>query len=299
MARQLRVRPAAADRVPAGGRDHEQLPLRQPLLDAFEVLYEAEGLPSYLLPFDLERIYGGIGFPDPVVYSNFVTSIDGVATLGDTPSAGSVLSAKNPGDRFLMALLRACADAVLVGAGTLRATPGHLWTAGHVYPALAASFAGLRRSLGRSAEPRLVVLTSSGDLDVSHTALKQGATILTTAAGAQALHDRVPAACEVRSLTEGDRVDVARAVDELRNDGRRVVLTEGGPHVMGELIKARLLDEAFVTVSPVLAGRDQKTRFGMVEGVELLPAAGVWTRLLSARRHGDLLFLRYGLPGKR
>jgi len=84
------------------------------------------------------------------VFSNFVTSIDGVATLGETQSAGSVLSAKNPGDRFLMALLRACADVVLLGAGTLRSTPGHLWTAGHVYPALAESFAGLRRSLGRS-----------------------------------------------------------------------------------------------------------------------------------------------------
>jgi len=230
------------------------------------------------------------------VYSNFVTSIDGVATLGDTPSAGSLLSAKNPGDRFLMALLRACADAVLIGAGTLRATPGHLWTAGHVYPALAESFAGLRRSLGRSPEPRLVILTSSGNIEVSHMALKQGATILTTAAGVRALQGRVPAACDLRSLTDGDHVDVARVVDEVRGEGHRVVLTEGGPHLMGELIKAKLLDEAFLTISPVLAGRGQDARFGMVQGVELLPKAGVWTRLLSARRHGELLFLRYGLP---
>jgi riboflavin biosynthesis pyrimidine reductase len=88
---------------------------------------------------------------------------------------------------------------------------------------------------------------------------------------------------------------MAKVVEELRNDGHRVVLTEGGPHVMGELIKAGLLDESFLTISPVLAGRDGETRLGMVEGVELLPGAGVWTRLLSARRHGDHLFLRYGL----
>jgi riboflavin biosynthesis pyrimidine reductase len=231
-----------------------------------------------------------------VVYSNFVSSIDGVATLGDVPSAGSVLSAKQPGDRFLMALLRACADAVLLGAGTLRSTPGHLWTAGHVYPALADSFAALRRSLGRAPEPRLVVLTASGNIDVSHAALRQGATILTTAAGAHALRGRVPDACDVRALGEDDHVEIARVVEELRNDGHRVVLTEGGPHVMGELIRARLLDEAFLTVSPVLAGRGGDERFGMVEGVELLPRAGVWTRLLSTRRHGDHLFLRYGLP---
>jgi len=100
----------------------------------------------------------------------------------------------------------------------------------------------------------------------------------------------------VRSLTDGDRLDMAQAVEEMRHDGHRVVLTEGGPHVMGELIKAGLLDEAFLTISPVLAGRDEERRLGMVEGLELLPKAGVWTRLLSARRHGDLLFLRYALP---
>ena len=265
------------------------------LLDAFEVLYEEEGLHSYLLPFDLERIYGGIGFRDFTVYSNFVTSIDGVATLGSTTSAGSILSAKNLGDRFLMALLRACADAILLGAGTLRATPGHLWTPAHVYPALADSFAGLRRSLGRSPEPRLVVLTARGDLDFSHPALQHGATILTTPAGAEALAGRVPVYCDVTALADGDHVDLTKAVDELRNRGHKVLLTEGGPHVMGGLIAARLLDEAFLTISPVLAGRDHELRMGMIEGVELLPASGLWTRLLSARRHGGYLFLRYSL----
>jgi len=61
------------------------------------------------------------------------------------------------------------------------------------------------------------------------------------------------------------------------------------------MIEANLLDEVFLTVSPVLAGRDKEERFGMVEGVELLPAKGTWSKLLSARRHGDYLFLRYGL----
>jgi riboflavin biosynthesis pyrimidine reductase len=230
-----------------------------------------------------------------VLYSNFVTSIDGVAALG-SDSAGSVLSGKHPGDRFLMALLRACADTVLLGAGTLRASPGHLWTPEHVYPALAESFAGLRRSLGRSLEPRLAVLTSSGELDFSHPALRHGATILTTAAGARVVAARAPDTCDVAALGDGEHVDVTRAVDELRNRRHHAVLTEGGPHVMGELIRARLLDEAFVTVSPVLAGRGKGERLGMVEGVELLPNAGIWTRLLSARRHGGHLFLRYGLP---
>jgi len=44
----------------------------------------------------------------------------------------------------------------------------------------------------------------------------------------------------------------------------------------------------------VVAGRADEPRFGMVEGIELLPAKGAWSKLLSARKHGDYLFLRYG-----
>ncbi|HEV8675498.1 MAG TPA: dihydrofolate reductase family protein, partial [Methylomirabilota bacterium] len=80
--------------------------------------------------------------------------------------------------------------------------------------------------------------------------------------------------------------------------GYEAILTEGGPHVMGELIGRDLLDEAFVTISPVIAGRDGEPRLGMVAGAELLPGRGLWTKLLSARRHGDFLFLRYGLKDR-
>ena len=264
-------------------------------MEAFEVLYETEGLPSYPLPFELERVYNGLGFPSEVVYSNFVSSIDGVATLGEGPSAGSTISAKNPADRFLMALLRACADAVLLGAGTLRATPGHLWTPAHVFPQLADSFAALRRSLGRSSEPRLVLVTGRGDVDASHVAVAHGALVVTTAAGAANLEGRLPPSAEVAVVGEGDRVDLAEVLTRLRDRGLGVILTEGGPHVMGELIERQLLDEVFLTVSPVIAGRDHARRLGMVEGEELLPDRGAWSRLLSARRHGDYLFLRYSL----
>ena len=265
------------------------------VLEAFEVLFEAEDLPRYLLPFDLERIYGGIGFAEEVVYSNFVTSIDGVAALGNGHSAGSVISAKNVADRFLMGLLRACADCVLIGGGTLEATPGHHWTAGHVAPQFADSFAALRRSLGRTPDPRLVVVTAHGKVDATHVAVKAGATVVTSEAGAKRLEGKLPEGCEIVAAGSGEDVDVERAFDALRGRGFNVILTEGGPSLMGHLLKAQALDEMFLTVSPVVAGRDKENRLGMVEGVELLPKAGLWTRLLSARRHGDYLFLRYGL----
>jgi riboflavin biosynthesis pyrimidine reductase len=230
-----------------------------------------------------------------VVYSNFVTSIDGVASLGDGKSAGSVISAKAVSDRFLMGLLRACADAVLIGGGTLAATPGHHWTAEHVAPQFAESFAALRRSQGRSVDPRLVVMTAHGKLDVKHVAMRGGATVVTSEVGAKKLDGTLSEGCEILVAGSGEDIDIPRALDGLRGRGLRVVLTEGGPSVMGHLLRAEALDEMFLTVSPVLAGRDKEERPGMVEGIELLPAAGMWSRLLSARRHGDYLFLRYSL----
>ena len=247
------------------------------------------------MPDELARVYGALGFGDRVIYSNFVESIDGVVTLGSKPSAGSEISGRNQADRFLMGLLRACADAVLLGAGTLRATPGHQWTPEHIFPDFADAFAELRSVLGRKPRPRLVLLTASGDVPVSHPAVIAGATIVTTTAGAAALKDRLPDSCDLVALGAGGALDMEQVVMEMRDRGYEVILTEGGPHVAGDLVGANLLDEAFVTISPVVAGRDRETRLGMVAGVELLPARGLWARLLSARRHGDFLFLRYGL----
>ena len=264
-------------------------------LEPFDVLYEAD-VPSYKLPADLHHVYGKLGFKTPVVYSNFVSSLDGVVTLGPKPSAGSIISGKNPADRFLMGLLRACADAVVIGAGTLRATPGHLWTPAHVYPELATEFTGLRSSLGRSLEPALVVVTASGEMDFSHPALVKGALVMTTVAGAKKIGGRLPATCELVAMGEGKSLDLGKTIAELRDRGCHVLLTEGGPHLTGQLIDKGLLDEVFLTISPVVAGREDERRLGMVEGVELLPMRGVWSNLLSARRHGDFLFLRYRMP---
>jgi len=263
------------------------------VLAPFEVLYEADALPEYTLPADLKHLYGRLGFSAPVVYSNFVASMDGVVTLGSKPSAGSVISGKYSADRFLMGLLRACADAVVIGAGTLRATPGHLWTPSHVFPELATEFIALRSALGRSASPPLVVLTTSGKLDFAHPALVKGAIVITTTSGAKQIGDRLPPACELIAMGKGEALDLRQAIGELRNRGLDVLLTEGGPHVMGELLERGLLDDVFLTISPVVAGRGEERRLGMVEGFELLPGKGAWSKLLSARRHGDYLFLRY------
>jgi riboflavin biosynthesis pyrimidine reductase len=191
-----------------------------------------------------------------------------------------------------MALLRACADAVLLGAGTLRATPNHRWIPEHVFPDLAASWAELRRQRGLQPEPRLVLVSGRGAIDLAHPAVQAGALVLTTTAGAQRLGDTLPATCEVR-VAGTATVDLGMAIERLQREGMTTILTEGGPMVLGELVKAGRLREMFVTVAPVVAGRDGPGRPGMVEGAALLPNRKLPLALLSARRRRDMLFLRY------
>jgi riboflavin biosynthesis pyrimidine reductase len=76
-----------------------------------------------------------------------------------------------------------------------------------------------------------------------------------------------------------------------------VVLTEGGPSLVGQLVRERLVDELFLTTSPRLFGRKGNDgRKSLIEGVDL---AGQSLQLLSVRRHESHLFLRYALedPG--
>ena len=263
-----------------------------------ETLFEASGLLAYDLPDHLKELYGGrVGFPSQRLYANFVSSLDGVVALEDRsgPSPGTIISGHSEVDRFVMGLLRACADAVLVGAGTLRADPKHRWTAEHIYPAAASDYAELRHRLGRSAQPRLVVVTASGELDGRHPGLQRDALILTNHRGATRLEGRIPEASTVKPLGDEKALDARRVVEAIQAEGHKLILCEGGPHLIGDLLSAALVDELFLTLSPVLAGRGQRHRMGLVEGAELLPFRPRWGTMLSLRRHESHLFLRYDI----
>jgi riboflavin biosynthesis pyrimidine reductase len=262
-------------------------------------LYERAGLPAWPLPRVLADVYGGdLGFRQPCVYANFVASVDGVTALGpEYPSSGSAISGHAPADRFVMGLLRACADVVLIGAGTLRATPGHLWTPAHVCPAAADGYAAFRRGQGRAGDPRLAVVTARGDIPAGHPALRAGALILTTAAGARWLRGRLPPACTILDLGDRPELPPADVLAAARTGGGTMVLTEGGPRLLGQLAAAGLLDELFLTISPVLAGRGVTARPGLIAARELLPRRAGPAELLTVHRHGSHLFLRYAMRG--
>jgi riboflavin biosynthesis pyrimidine reductase len=261
------------------------------------LLYEESGLPGEGLTSTLAMAYGGdLGFAQSCLYANFVASLDGVVALGPQyPSSGSAISGGEPEDRFVMGLLRAFADVVLIGAGTLRATAGHRWTPEHVYPAAAADFADLRRSQGRTSGPELAVVTASGDVPAGHPGLRDGALIATTTAGARLLDKRAAAACTVVALGEGPTLRMADVLRAIRARGHTLVLTEGGPRLFGNLVREHLVDELFLTVSPVVAGRAGASRPGLVAGLELFPGRRETAELISVRRCASYLFLRYRL----
>jgi riboflavin biosynthesis pyrimidine reductase len=252
------------------------------------VLLDEAG-PDSDLPAPLAALYGGrLALPADAVYANFIASLDGVVALAAPRGAGPTLRGEAGADRFVMGLLRFLADAVLIGAGTLRADGGHLWSAAYIDRERAADY----RALGRG-EPRLVVVSASGDLDPAERALQAGALVLTTEAGAGRQRGRLPAACTVRALGSG-RLAAGAILAAIRAEGHRRVLTEGGPTLLGRLAAEGALDELFLTVSPVLAGRRTGDgRLGLVDGVQLLPAGGRWARLRGVRASGSHLFLRY------
>lgn len=139
------------------------------------------------------------------------------------------------------------------------------------------------------------MVTASGDVPTEHPALQSGALVATTADGARRLEGHLPPTCATLTADEGLALHMADVLAALHAQGHTAVLTEGGPQLMGHLLGEGLLDELFLTTSPVLAGRDGTSRPGVVAGLELLPNQSAWTDLISVRRRDSYLFLRYRL----
>ena len=261
-----------------------------------EALYESPVVAPSELTDPLGRLYGGgLGLADATVFTNFVASLDGSVALPQIPKSNRLISGGSDADRFVMGLLRAFADVVVVGSGTLHGSPTGTWSPARPHPASAALFAELRRLRGQPERPELAILTGSGGIDVRHPALAERSVVLTSTAGAGRLHGRLPAAAEVTPLTSGAEIDPDVVLSALAERGHRRILFEAGPHTFGAFAARGLIDELFLTLSPLLTGGSAATRLSLVEGVEPARDGLVHGDLLSLRRYEDHLFLRYGL----
>lgn len=210
-------------------------------------------------------------------------------------SQASLISGGHPGDRFVLALLRAVADAVIVGAGTLRSEPGVIWSSESVFPEAGDAFAQVRARMGLPARALTVLVTRSGKIDLRAPALREGVPvlILTTAAGATALGG-VPGHVRVRTMTQGTGAEMIRVAAE--ESGGRLLLTEGGPTLFGQLVRERVVDELFLTVAPLLTGRAKDApRLSLVAEMAFTPEDAPKGRLVSAKTADDYLFLRYAM----
>ena len=274
-------------------------------LAPLETLYDTDSGNTLTMPPELAMIYGKLQFPPHAgrtyVIGNFVETLDGVVSLNiPGHSGGSEISGNSQQDRMVMGLLRSAADAVIVGAGTLRSVPNHLWTGEHIFPPLADTYRDLRKLLGKAGLPLNVIVSGSGVLDPKLPVFASGTVstlVVTNNQGLQEIHKlALPSSTvQVEAIAGSGRIS-AQAVLEAVNRVHKsdLVLIEGGPHLIGDFFAERLLDELFLTLAPQIAGQDDANqRPALVQGHVFAPERPLWGKLVSIKRADDHLFLRY------
>ena len=277
-------------------------PPEQPAEGPFAVLTEDETAAPRTA---LEHEYGAaLMLGGDRVAVNFVTTIDGIASFGLRSDDSRAVGGGVLADRLLMAMLRAVAGAIVVGAGTLRATLNHQWTPTALVPSRSDELAQLRMASGRPPAPApLMVVTGSGAVPAHADAIAHPATpvhVLSSRglADASQAADGAPTERHDDPPAPGRQpVDAATILAAARGlAGGGPVLCEGGPHLLGTLLAAGVPLDLFLTVAPQLAGRrgGAGDRLSLVEGVELAAFTRRGT-LRSVRRASSHLLLRYAI----
>jgi len=250
----------------------------------------------------------------PHTYLMFVTTIDGIAVplepgqrggseialrhLKDNPIAAGGLT-----DNRALQYGWASADAVLGGAGILRDNPNATW-----YPR-DKDLQGLLRK--RNGKPVRAVVTGRGEVDLKHPVFNPKneewqPVLFTTRKGEERLKDKAKQlgaqGHRVLELTKtypiGDtNIDLGKAIGILRKDYKANLLDiQGGPILAGKLVKAMLVDEIRLTVSPQVMGdlnSEGKRRPGFVTGIHFGLEDSPIAELESIGVSGSHIFLRY------
>ncbi|WP_209323638.1 pyrimidine reductase family protein [Brevibacterium renqingii] len=213
------------------------------------------------------------------VAGHTVAGLDGTASIH-----GRVGALSTAPDQDLFRRMRQIADVVMVGAQTVRSE-------GYAPMRLNEDAQTQRRARGQSEMPPVAVVSRSLDLDWSSQvfagAPEHARTIVITCAKADP--ERLAAAEQAATIIIAgeDRVEPAKALQALAGLGYRVVLCEGGPRWLGELVAADRLDELCLSISPMMGGDQLPVSVAP-------PGAGIAQFALQATMVADdTLFLRY------
>lgn len=249
--------------------------MRALIPDVIEDLSDADLAQVYEWPHERETTW---------LRMNFAASIDGAITDSEGLSAG----VSSPDDKRVFALLRATCDAVLVGAGTARAE-------GYGPVKIRESMQPLRRKLGMTNPPRLVIITNSADLDPTSPAFVDAdpAARSIVVSSASANPGQIAALQEVAEivLVGESGVDLAAVRDRLSDLGLFRLLCEGGPSLFGDMLTAGVVDDLCLTTSPLIAGQSPENRTTLT-GHNALPVHHS-ARLASLIQANDSLLARW------
>ena len=208
----------------------------------------------------------------PFVALNMVASADGRATL-----AGRTAPMSGAADRELFHALRAAADGILVGAGTVRTERYGRVTK---TPELRAR----REAAGLDPEGTAVIVSGSLGLPPDLPLFQEAESRVVVITDApDELHG-------VAARVDYVREDIAPALGRLRSEhGIRSLMCEGGPTLNGTLFGQGLVDELFLTIATTVAGTGEDLT---IVGGPPLPAP-VGLGLVSVHEAEGHLFLRY------
>lgn len=250
--------------------------------DAVDTTLVAPGLSDRAAGADPAALYEverKIPADRPYVIVNMVTSLDGATAVeGVSKALGG------PADRAIFRRLRGIADAVLVGAGTMRAE-------GYGPVRCDAATRAARRARGQETVPTVVVVSGSMRLDWASPFFTQAdrrPIILTPNDGDPTAVGQATGLAEVITSGTG-RVDLGAGLRRLRGRGIGIVVGEGGPGLNAELFAEGLVDELCLTVAPAVIGGIAPR--GVVAGWPGAPRRSL--SLAHALEDDGFLFLRY------
>lgn len=225
----------------------------------------------------------------PYMMINMVSSLDGKVTLN-----GKASGIGSPTDRQIMRELRLIADAVMVGAGTLRTEKMDL--------GVTESMAEIRRKKKLREQPLILLPTNTGELPLDTNLVglssKDRKNIMVLVGKRvekkprEILQQRATV-IEAPSAANGD-VDLNRTLEFLRQKcDIKTLVVEGGPKLNYALISNSLADELFLTLAPKLVGGYQDDSLNLIQGQILPQPENEALELISVHLAKNELFLRY------